>query len=303
MEEEFSKTRIISNRRTIEGNRCTLHFPRGVSDFLNLFSLNGKAEQIQFQQILHLLYLAGILNYEPFPDDPKSFIDYDALLVESLMFLGSFKLEISQKFYNSDFLTHPLEIISTITYVGTSSFCETREIANTNGLAPFVRSTYRMIRIDANTRKPIELPRPMREMYAAWKKGTPYAMRKLTRPDVHSINFHYTIQESDVDSQNHTNFITYIKLCLRACRRGTDLKAFPTPLLQIIDNGIKEFEIRYENEALLNEDVIIYAWQTKESDQLGFEISKGGDVCVQATMTFYRSSWKFSKMGSTASKM
>ena len=268
-----------------------------------LYYHSGKVEQIQFQQILHLLYLAGILNYEPFPDDPKSFIDYDALIVKSLMFLGSFKLEISQKFYNSDFLTHPLEIISTLTYIGTSSFCETREIANTNGLAPFVRSTYRVIRIDANTRKPIELPRPMREMYAAWKKGTPYAMRKLTRPDVHSINFHYTIQESDVDSQNHTNFITYIKLCLRACKRGTDLKAFPTPLLQIIDNGIKEFEIRYENEALLNEDVIIYAWQTTESDQLGFEISKGGDVCVQATMTFYRSSWKDSKMGSTASKM
>ena len=48
----FSFYRIISNRRTIEGNRCTLHFPRGVSDFLNLFSLNGVYWYLESMYIL-----------------------------------------------------------------------------------------------------------------------------------------------------------------------------------------------------------------------------------------------------------
>ena len=48
----FSFYRVISNRRTIEGNRCTLHFPRGVSDFLNLFSLNGVYWYLESMYIL-----------------------------------------------------------------------------------------------------------------------------------------------------------------------------------------------------------------------------------------------------------
>lgn len=162
---------------------------------------------------------------------------------------------------------------------------------NRNNSQWFARLIQQDIRIDPVTRKPQEFPAPWLEKYRPMCTGSPFVMEKLSRPDVCRAEDHYKIQTSDIDGQNHTNWLAYVQICMNVCRKGLDQELFSRPLIKNSENGLKEFQIRYENEALVDEEVVVHAWETSgRDDQLCFELTRGCDVCIQATMTFHRNS-------------
>lgn len=68
--------------------------------------------------------------------------------------------------------------------------------------------------------------------------------------------------------------------------------------------GLKEIQIRYVNEALVHEEVVIHAWETSgRDDQLCFELTRGSDVCIQATIAFHQFCVKSTNIESIKSKI
>lgn len=304
--DDISASRIISQlniSRTIQGTACIVHFPEGVSSLLDAYSTHLDC-QIPIPWLLRLFELAVSISNRSLPDDQNTFIDHQTLFADKFVYVGSSKLEIHPSFYTSSYLRRPFDVCSTLNYVGKSSLTKVREMRDRDNSQWFARTRQQNICIDPVTRKSIEFPASWREKYGPMCTGSPFVMEKLTRPEVCSARYNYKIQASDIDSQNHTNWLAYVQICLNICKKGLEQELFSRHFVQNSKNGLKEFQIRYENEALVDEEVVVHAWETSgKNDQLCFELTRGSDVCIQATMTFNQCSVQSSNIESIKSKI
>nr|XP_034306401.1 uncharacterized protein LOC117682581 [Crassostrea gigas] len=275
--------------RTINGPTCIVHFPEGVSDLFDEPSPHSSSKQIPVVRFLRLVDLILDICYASLPGDLNTYLENKTVFADKLIYVASSKLEIHKSFYTSSCLHLPFDCYSTLHYVGKSSHSKMLEMKNRNNSQWFARLFQQDIRIDPVTRKPSEFPAPWREKYRQMCTGSPFVMEKLSRPDVCRAGDHYKIQTSDIDSQNHTNWLAYVQICMNVCRKGLDQELFSRLLIQNSKNGLKEFQIRYENEALVDEEVVVHAWETSgRDDQLCFELTRGSDVCIQATIAFHQ---------------
>ncbi|XP_052702325.1 uncharacterized protein LOC128178928 [Crassostrea angulata] len=276
--------------RTINGPTCIVHFPDGVSDLFDDPSPHSRSRHIPLLRFLRLFDLSMEISNASLPGDPNIYLENKTAFADKFIYVASSKLEIHQSFYTLSCLHLPFDCYTTLHYVGKSSHCKMLEMKNKNNMQWFARLFQQNIRIDPVTRKPLELDPSWREKYGPMCTGSSFVMEKLRRPDICLAKDHYKIQTSDIDSQNHTNWLAYVQICMNVCKQGLDQNLFSRLLIKNVENGLKEFQIRYENEALVDEDVVVHAWETSGScDQLCFELTRGCDVCIQATMTFHRS--------------
>lgn len=289
--EELSTSRSITQlniSRTIKGMLCIVHFPEGVSSMFDAFSTHLD-KQISIPELFRLFELAVGISNMALPDDPNTFLDHKTLFADKFVYVGSCKLEIHQSFYVSAYLNLPFDVFATLDYVGKSSYSKVQEMRHRDNSQWFARVSQRNIMVDPVTRKPLELPASWREKYGPMCTGSPFVMEKLSRPDACMVVDHYKIQTSDIDSQNHTNWVAYVQICMNVCRKSLDKELFSRLLITNSKNGLKEFQIRYENEALVDEEVVVHAWETSgRNDQLCFELTRGSDVCIQATVAFHQ---------------
>lgn len=261
-------------------------------------------KQISIPGLFRLFELAIGISNRALPDDPNTFLDHKPIFADKFVYVGSCKLEIHQSFNASAYFHLPFDVFSTLDYVGKSSYCKVQEICQRDNSQWFARLSQQNIMVDPVTRKPLELPASWRKKYGSMCTGSPFVMEKLNRPDACMAVDHYKIQASDIDIQNHTNWVVYVQICMNACRKGFNKELFSKPLIQNSKNGLKEFQIRYVNEALVEEEVVVHAWETSSrDDQLCFELTRGSDVCIQATIAFHQFSVKSANTESLKSKI
>eukprot|EP00105_Crassostrea_gigas_P019013 XP_011437329.1 PREDICTED: uncharacterized protein LOC105335229 [Crassostrea gigas] len=304
--EEMSISRAITElniSRTIKGVRCIVRFPEGVSSLFDAFSTHLD-KQISIPGLFRLFELAIGISNRALPDDPNTFLDHKPIFADKFVYVGSCKLEIHQSFNASAYFHLPFDVFSTLDYVGKSSYCKVQEMCQRDNSQWFARLSQQNIMVDPVTRKPLELPASWRKKYGPMCTGSPFVMEKLNRPDACMAVGHYKIQTSDIDSQNHTNWVVHVEICMNACRNGLDKELFSKPLIKNSKNGLKEIQIRYVNEALVDEEVVIHAWETSgRDDQLCFELTRGSDVCIQATIAFHQFCVKSTNIESIKSKI
>jgi acyl-CoA thioesterase FadM len=153
----------------------------------------------------------------------------------------------------------------------------------------FAKVYKQQILVDPNTRKPTELPLFWREKYGGMPTGSPVITERLTRPQRCILSSLYTIQDSDIDHQNHTNYLSFVKLFMEATKKAAINGCFETFSAETLKNGLQAIQIRYANEVLVDQVVAVHVWEAVgRNDRLCFEITRGLDVCNQAVMTFYQ---------------
>lgn len=261
-------------------------------------------EHSAFLQLLELDILAQRIHNALLPEDPQSFLDYHRVFADNFLYMGSLKLEVDQRFYTTACIQHPFDIVCALRYVGKSSYSEVFKFTNRVDTLCFANITQQHILVDPSTRKPMEFPSYWREKFGKMSEGLPLVMKRLARPDICTLNLEYKIQSSDLDIQEHTNFSSYVRLCTEVSRNAFIDGLFRRFSKQMIGNGLKELQMRFENEALVNEEVVVHMWEaTDRNDQLCFEITRGLDVCIQATMSFYQASIDGCKFESLYSKI
>ncbi|XP_061167150.1 uncharacterized protein LOC133175988 [Saccostrea echinata] len=286
--------RQLNIHRKIIGGQCIMDFPDGyppgvsVTDDWNLVIL----------QLLKFIEVIGSVSNNPLPEDEATYLDFHEVFNNMYVFIGSLKLVVDQSFYMTEYLTKSLSVLSTLDYVGKTSYCISKKLRSRSIGKDVVQYSHQSIRVDPQTRQPLEFPSFWREKYRKYAAGLPFIMKKITRPQICVLDFLYRIQTCDIDDQNHTNNRAYVRLCMECSKRGAVERRYKCFSSVLFENGIKELQVRFENEALLGEEVIVYVWEaTGRTDQLCFEIVKGLDVCIQATMTFYATPINYSTSG------
>ncbi|XP_048779913.1 uncharacterized protein LOC125683129 [Ostrea edulis] len=255
-------------------------------------------------QLFKISHLAQNINGRPLPGNSNTFLDYYATFSDKFLYIGSMKLEVDQRFYTTPFLHLPFDILCKLLHVGKSSFSEIFDFTNRVSTHCFAQVSKQQIMVDPNTRQSMEIPLSWRDKYGKMSTGSPLIMKRLTRPATCILNVTHKIQASDIDSQGHTNFLSYIKLCIDVSKRVAVDGCYHRFSTRSLENGLKEFQIRYQNEVLLGEEVAVHVWEAADrTDQLCFEITKGPDVCIQATMAFFQTAINMPKFHLLDSKI
>ncbi|XP_062575930.1 uncharacterized protein LOC134237802 [Saccostrea cucullata] len=280
----FRLAEQLNVHRKITGGQCILEFPGG---YPHAVSLTDDWNHT-ILQLLRFIEFTGMVSINPWPEDNASFIDYHIIFDSLYVFIGSLKLVVDQSFYLEENIKKSLTVLATLDYVGKTSYCESKILQSRGIDKEVVKYSHQSVRVDPKTRQPLEFPSFWREKYKKYATGLPFIMKKITRPEICVIEYHYKIQTCDIDEQNHTNNLAYLRICFESCKRGAMKRRYKCFSPEMFKNGLKELQIRYENEALLGEEIIVYVWEaTGRIDQLFFEIVKGLDVCIQASITFH----------------
>ena len=206
-------------------------------------------------------------------------------------------IRIEQRFYQISTPKYPLTISMQLTHLGRTSFTIVYSIGSPGN------GTYATVKIlgvfvDKKTRRPTSLPQWWKEKYSLIQSPSqPPNVYGLKRPEC-SISFPVSINYSDTDENCHTTWPFYMRMCYDAFVDGTMRKAYKRINDEDASRGVKTLELVFKKESLLGDDLNVHSWETDRHDvrELGFEITKGTEICVQAKMEFYKTMYDSSKM-------
>ena len=252
--------------------------------------------RVSLQSLFLLLLSAVAYAFYPFDTD-GSFLDMHQISKDYIFFNVCMTARIEQMFYQISTPKYPLTISMQLTHLGRTSFTIVYSIGSPGN------GTYATVKIlgvfvDKKTRRPTSLPQWWKEKYSLIQSPSqPPNVYGLKRP-VCSISFPVSINYSDTDENCHTTCPFYMRMCYDAFVDGTMRKAYKRINDEDTSRGVKTLELVFKKESLLGDDLNVHSWETDRHDvrELGFEITNGTEICVQAKMEFYKTMYDSSKM-------
>ena len=236
--------------------------------------------------------VARFLAYHtPIKDTGKSFLEYDVMTSDRYTFMASCRTETRPNFRS--LLDKPifpeLALSVELGYVGMSSFSDISKLYDTATGEVYASNINQVVSVDKTTRRPTPLPEWWKEKYANYSvnnKGLVIPL--LTPPEEMGHTFEVRASWNDVDSNQHVNYVAYIRFCLDAAMDALVHGKFRKLQKDILAYQVKCMDIAYKKECNGGDWLRVSLWQDiKNPYVLYFDVTKDGETLFQNTMEFY----------------
>eukprot|EP00058_Branchiostoma_floridae_P012604 XP_002598092.1 hypothetical protein BRAFLDRAFT_85691 [Branchiostoma floridae] len=206
---------------------------------------------------------------------------------EATAFVRYQEVEFAPRFYAAVKPDSSLIMSTYLGYVGRSSLFYNYDIRSSTSNDVIGRSSTQMVRVNRQTRRPIAWPDALIENLS--KEGLdrptiPGAFKERPAP---MFACKVTVNNSDIDVQQHTNQSVYLRYCLDAAAVGVRKNVFSV----VKDTAlcpIRKVGILYQREALIGDELTVEMWEDQGcAETLCFQIKRGEEDITQVTVQFY----------------
>ena len=212
------------------------------------------------------------------------FLDYIALLSDSLTFTRAAELEFTKAIYDARISKTPLYMKNKAGYLGRSSWSAVTEVRSKLGNL-MLTTTNQMIIVDKVTRKPTSIAQSYREKHGHKFKGKQLKFDPITRPNtVPCYKTH--VNWTDTDSQNHASWDSYINMTLNATSRLAkegSVRYFRKNKLA----GLHKLQLQYLGESVDGDELEVYVWEIKQTNTMISDVCKNGRIIFQGIFKFF----------------
>lgn len=175
-------------------------------------------------------------------------------------------LKVEPSFYSYDFMSNiSFKITKTICKPGSSSLVTVSKMFDKESGQLLVERVVKFLRIDNNTRRPLQNPAWLLEKYANME-ASPSEVLKNTLPELPKevIKYRTVIRYGDMDTNFHTNQSFYIKSCFDCASAASLNKILVHFSGDICWYPVVFLSVDFLGESFPGDEIMIAMWQDKD---------------------------------------
>ncbi|KAI8515407.1 hypothetical protein Bbelb_062200 [Branchiostoma belcheri] len=189
------------------------------------------------------------------------------------------------EFYTKVKYNSAVEVVSGIGYVGKTSYICNGDVRLAKTQDLLCRQSCQLIHVDISTRQPTALPQHLRRKTKGPRPTYSLPIPPNT-PPMYSCKF--TVGESDIDENGHTNQSVYVRLCSDTAAFGTKAGRYTSLSGDLLKYPVNKIAILYQREALSGDVLEVQSWEIPSKPvSLLFQIKRGEDDIVQCLFELY----------------
>ncbi|KAK3594293.1 hypothetical protein CHS0354_018983 [Potamilus streckersoni] len=219
-------------------------------------------------------------------DTGRTFRDYAKLTDGQLTFLVASELVFTPDLYDYNVPKTPLIIKIQGGHIGNSS-CNSVATMLSRDNKFLCSNINQVVLIDKDTRRPMPLPDWWKSKYSKSAEGKrPVRFEKEVRPDKTS-SFQIRIVWSDTDSNNHTNYASYVRYAIDAAH-FISKQGEIDEIKDMLNNGISKLEMLYLGESTEGDVLHIFMWARQSTqNRIIVQMDKEDSTVFQCCMYYF----------------
>ncbi|XP_019619789.1 PREDICTED: uncharacterized protein LOC109466503 [Branchiostoma belcheri] len=178
-----------------------------------------------------------------------------------------------------------LEVVAEIGHVGKTSYVFKGEVRLETSKESLCRFDTQLVHVDMHTRQPTALPQHLQQKTKGPRPTFSLPILPNT-PPMYSCKF--TVEESDIDGNGHTNQSVYIRLCSDTAAFGTKAGRYRSLSGDFLKYPAKKIAMLFQREALLGDVLEVQSWEILSKPvSLLFQVKREEDDIVRCLLELY----------------
>eukprot|EP00058_Branchiostoma_floridae_P015537 XP_002601025.1 hypothetical protein BRAFLDRAFT_96939 [Branchiostoma floridae] len=201
-------------------------------------------------------------------------------------FLRYQEFHLQPAYYTDVGTNSTVEVVAEIGHVGKSSYVFKGNVRlGTDSKDSICVFNTQLVHVDMSSRQPIALPQHLRRK----RKGPrPTFDLSPVSPNTPMYSHKFSIVESDIDENGHTNQSVFIRLCSDTAALGTKTGCYPSLSGDVLKYRVKKIAMLYQEESLVGDMLEVKSWEISSKPvSLGFQVKRGADDIVRCLFELY----------------
>ena len=179
-----------------------------------------------------------------------SIVDTHKLIEQDFLFIASMKIDISESFHKLESPKYPLLVDVEFTHCGNSSSRKVYTLYHEKMNSSYAECQIDDVLVDGKSRKPMPFPSWWKQKFHYINGGpkNPIGQWPAATDLVKVTEEEYTVLYGDVDTNQHTNYSTYIKFCFDSVFNGVSNGQFKMVDTENLNRGVKTLEMTFHGE-------------------------------------------------------
>ena len=209
------------------------------------------------------------------------------------MFVASCSYQFAEKIHNirALYMNYPIRALSRLVYGGKTSYTHYMDLYEQKSGDKIMTMLTTLVYISNTTRRPSPWPEQFSTNLSKFLQNSEIkTIKKVVVPKITENAYLYEtkVLHSDCDMNFHTNQSIYARWCSDAASEAAIDGHFSYFKNHIELYPMKNFEIHFVGEALVNESVTVNTWEDKVNLKcLHFAFTKNCRIILLAKMEFY----------------
>ena len=208
----------------------------------------------------------------------------------SMSYISRYTLDIDLSMYTSKTFNYPLVLNMSTDYVKRTSRKSTIQLKENGRSSTIAMLSWINVNVDLETRQPKPFPDWWKQKYDFPSDGPTIDIQVPMKPISDVFLDKTVVRFTDIDSNNHTNYVSYVKMCLDVFYDGVLRKKYPHGSDVFLNGWLKSLSIVFKSDSVWGDGLRIESWQdARHHDKFHFEVINKGKVAVILTLQFYTS--------------
>ena len=201
------------------------------------------------------------------------------------------QIDISESFYKLESPKFPLNVDVEVTHRGNSSSRKIYTLFHEEVSSPYAVCQIDDVLVDGKSRKPMTHPPWWKEKFIYINNGPKELIGQWpSASDLVKVTAEeYMVLYSDVDTNQHTNYSTYIKFSYDSIVKTAKDKSFRMLNVEHLEKGLKSLAITFHGETNYRDILTVELWEDSARPGCIFSIIKKPDniKCCSLVLEFY----------------
>eukprot|EP00058_Branchiostoma_floridae_P015538 XP_002601026.1 hypothetical protein BRAFLDRAFT_96938 [Branchiostoma floridae] len=200
-------------------------------------------------------------------------------------FLRYQEIHLHPEFYTKVKFNSTVEVVAGVGYVGKTSWICQGHVRLATSQDILCHYNCQLVYVDISTRQPIVLPQHLR---LKGKGLRPTFDLSPVSPNTPMYSHKFSIVESDIDGNGHTNQSVFIRLCSDTAVLGTKAGCYPSLSGDVLKYRVKKIAMLFQEESLVGDMLEVQSWEISSKPvSLEFLVKRGQDCIVRCSFEFF----------------